>query len=163
MVNYSKTIMYKIVCNDLAVKQGYVGGTSDIVSRRCHHKSNCYNTNDMKKYNRLIYKTIRDNGGWDNWSLIKIEDFPECKNKTESRMRERALYEQLFEEKLNMNRPFTTDEEKAVQILNGSIINNAKRDTTIKQCNCGGSFSYTNKACHLKTKKHQKYLQDNPN
>ena len=162
MVNYSKTIMYKIVCKDLAVKHGYVGGTTDIVSRRHQHKSNCYNTNNMKKYNRLIYRTIRDNGGWDNWQMIKIEDFPLCKSGTESRMRERALYEQLFEEKLNMNRPFSTDEEKAEQIFNSSIIHNAKRDTTIKQCNCGGTFNYTNKARHLNTKTHRKYLQDNP-
>ena len=161
MSDYSKMVMYKIVCKDLTVKSGYVGSTRDLVKRKYCHKSRCNNPND-EHHNFLIYKTIRDNGGWDNWSLIKIEDFPDCKDGTHARMRERELYEELFEEKLNMIRPFITDEEKAVLILNASIINNAKRDTTIKQCNCGGTFNYVNKAVHLKTKKHQKYIQDNP-
>lgn len=159
MVNYSKTIMYKIVCKDLAVKQGYVGGTTDMVSRKSRHKCNCYNTNNMKIYGRLIYRTIRDNGGWDNWQMIKIEDFPQCKSGTESRMRERALYEGLFEEKLNMVRPYSTNEERIIC----KTIYNANRDPTIIQCNCGGTFTYTNKARHEHSKKHQKYLQDNPN
>lgn len=73
-------------------------------------------------------------------------------------MRERELYEELFEEKLNMNRPSITDEERIIY----NNISNAKRDTTIKQCNCGGTFIYKSKANHLKTKMHQKYIQDNP-
>ena len=147
----------------MAVKYGYVGGTTDMVSRKSKHKCNCYNTNDMKKYNYLIYRTIRDNGGWDNWDMIKIEDFPQCKSGTESRMRERDLYELLFEEKLNMVRPFITDEEKIIYSNIKSSISNPKRDKTIHQCNCGGTLNYVGKAGHLKTKMHQKYLQDNPN
>jgi predicted GIY-YIG superfamily endonuclease len=37
MVNYIKTIMYKIVCKDLTVKAGYVGGTTDFTSRKKEH------------------------------------------------------------------------------------------------------------------------------
>ena len=157
MPDYSKMMMYKIVCKDLTVKSGYVGSSRQLVKRKNNHKTRCNNPND-KKHNLLIYKTIRDNGGWDNWSLIKIEDFPDCKDGTHARMRERELYEELFEEKLNMVRPSITDDERIIYKNN----HNANRDPTIHQCNCGGTFTYTRKASHLKTKMHQKYLEDNP-
>ena len=158
MSDYSKMVMYKIVCKDLTVKSGYVGSSRDLVKRKYNHKSRCNNPND-EHHNFLIYKTIRDNGGWDNWSLIKIEDFPDCKDGTHDRMRERELYEQLFDEKLNMVRPYSTNEERIIC----KTIYNSNRDPTIIQCNCGGTFTYTNKARHEHSKKHQKYLQDNPN
>ena len=65
MPDYSKMMMYKIVCKDLTVKSGYVGSSRQLVKRKNNHKYICNNPND-KKHNLLIYKTIRDNGGWDN-------------------------------------------------------------------------------------------------
>ena len=72
-IDYSKCIIYKIVCNDFNIKDLYVGHTTDLVKRRSHHKCLC-NSPDSKEYNFKVYKTIRDNGGWDNWSVIVIEN-----------------------------------------------------------------------------------------
>jgi hypothetical protein len=96
-IDYSKTIIYKIVCNDLAVTDIYIGSTTKFTTRRSHHKG-C-----SKKSDRKIYQTIRDNGGWENWTMIQIEEYP-CANSNESRARERYWYEQLHAT-LNKNTP----------------------------------------------------------
>ena len=61
--------MYKIVCNDLDVKYTYVGSTENFTRRKCEHKRRC---NDATRTNKL-YNTIRDNGGFDNFTMLKIE------------------------------------------------------------------------------------------
>jgi len=108
VTDYSKTIMYKIVCNDLNVKQCYVGHTADMTKRKCSHKSICHNEKS-KRHNLKIYKIIRENGGWENWSMLLVEEFP-CKDKHEACKRERELYEEL-DSKMNSFRPYITQEE----------------------------------------------------
>ena len=107
-MDYSKNIIYKIVCNDLNVKDCYVGHTINMTKRKCSHKSHCNNEND-KAHNLKIYQIIRENGGWDNWSMLLVEKFP-CKDKYEACKREREVYEEL-EAKLNTFRPYRTQEE----------------------------------------------------
>jgi len=107
-MDYSKTIIYKIVCNDLSIKDCYVGHTTDMTKRKCSHKFNCNNEKN-KSYNRKIYQIIRENGGWDNWSMLLVEKFP-CNDKRESEKREREVYEEL-EAKMNTLRPYITQEE----------------------------------------------------
>jgi len=107
-MDYSKTIMYKIVCNDLNVKECYVGHTINMTKRKCSHKSRCNNMKD-KSYNRKIYQIIRENGGWDNWNMLLVEEFP-CKDKYQACKREREVYEEL-EAKMNTLRPYITQEE----------------------------------------------------
>ena len=71
----SKTgLIYKLVCNDIDVKECYVGSTINLTRRKCHHKHRCNNT-DNNSYNLYVYQFIRDNGGFDNWSMIQIESF----------------------------------------------------------------------------------------
>ena len=108
ITDYNNTIMYKIVCDDLNVKDCYVGHTINMTKRKCTHKHACNNMND-KAHNLKIYKIIRQNGGWDNWSMILVEKFP-CKDKNEACKRERELYEEL-DAKMNMVRPYRTHEE----------------------------------------------------
>ena len=107
-IDYSKTIIYKIVCDDLSVKDCYVGHTVNMTKRKWGHKSACNNEND-KSYNYKIYKIIRENGGWDNWNMLLVEKFP-CKDKYEASKREREVYEEL-DAKMNMLIPYRTQEE----------------------------------------------------
>ena len=108
VTDYSNTIIYKIVCDDLNVKDCYVGHTINMTKRKCWHKSSCNNEKN-KNHNLKIYQIIRQNGGWGNWSMLLIETFP-CKDKHEARKRERELYEEL-DAKMNMVRPYRTHEE----------------------------------------------------
>jgi hypothetical protein len=100
-IDYSKTIIYKIVCNDLNVKNCYVGSTTNFNVRKRHHKMRSIEISfesDIKLYN-----IIRANGGWNNWSMIEIEKYP-CNDGNESRAREMYYY-QLFKSDLNMRVP----------------------------------------------------------
>ncbi len=38
-IDYSKTIIYKIVCNDLTITDCYVGSTTDFKTRKAAHKN----------------------------------------------------------------------------------------------------------------------------
>jgi len=108
ITDYSKTIIYKIVCSDLNVNECYVGHTTDMTKRKCQHKSCCHNEKD-KGHNHKIYKIIRENGGWSNWSMILVEKFP-CKDKFEACKREREIFEELGA-KMNIQRPYITQED----------------------------------------------------
>ncbi len=92
-IDYSKALIYKIVCKDLNIKDCYVGSTTDFRKRKTNHKADCNNANG-KNYNFNVYKFIRENGGWDNWTIVLIENYP-CENKLELLKRERELTEQL--------------------------------------------------------------------
>ena len=101
-IDYSKTIIYKIVCNDLNIRDVYVGHTTNFINRKAKHKSDCNNPNS-KSYNFKIYNTIRNNGDFENWSMIEIEKYP-CNDINEACSRERYWYE-LLNAKLNTNYP----------------------------------------------------------
>jgi hypothetical protein len=96
--------MYKIVCNDLEIKDIYVGHTTDFIRRKTQHKSSC-----IKKQNVKLYKTIHDNGGWENWSMIEIEKYP-CNDFNEAVARERHWYETL-NANLNVQYPSRSQKE----------------------------------------------------
>ena len=111
-VDYSNTIIYKICCKDVSINDIYVGHTTNFTQRKQGHKMCCCNENS-NNYNLYVYKFIRENGGWDNWSMIQIEEC-NCNNKREAEMRERYWIETL-KSVLNCNNPFTSKEEKEKQ------------------------------------------------
>jgi hypothetical protein len=93
IMDYGKTIMYKIVCKDLSIKDCYIGHTTDMTKRKYAHKFAYNNEKDKSHYHKL-YTIIRQKGGWDNWTMLLIEKFP-CEDKHEARKRERQIIEQL--------------------------------------------------------------------
>ena len=109
-IDYQKTIIYKIVCNDLSIKHIYVGHTTDFTKRKGAHKRNTTYEKGVK-FNYKLYKTIRENGGWDNYEMIEVEKYP-CNDGNEARKRERYWYEKL-NANLNTNAPsYVYDKEK---------------------------------------------------
>jgi hypothetical protein len=107
-VDYSKTVIYKIQHNDDETLL-YVGSTTNFNNRKSQHKNSCKNERD-KQHHLKVYKMIRENGGWDCFSMTKIEDYP-CENGRDAEAREDQLMREL---KANMNsvRAFLTPEEK---------------------------------------------------
>ena len=150
-VDYSKTVIYKIVCNDLNVKDIYIGSTTDYTRRKSQHKNNSANVNE-KKYNLKVYQFIRNNEGWDNWSMFEIEKYP-CNDKREAELRERYYYE-LLNANLNVRNPSRS--QKEYKEINKDKI---KEKQAVKiYCACGGKYTHNHKHIHLKTKTHQDYL-----
>jgi len=107
-IDYSKTIIYKIVCKDLSVPDCYVGSTTQFRQRKSQHRRTCNNLNS-KKYNYPLYKFIRENGGFENFDMIEIEKYP-CTDGNESRSRERHYFE-LLNANLNKVKPLITEDE----------------------------------------------------
>ena len=107
-MDFNNTIIYKFVCNDLNITDIYVGHTTNFIQRKCCHKSSC-NNEGGQGYNLKIYTTIRATGGWDNWAMIQIEEYP-CNNGNEATARERYWIETLHSI-LNSNIPNRTRKE----------------------------------------------------
>lgn len=73
--DYSKGIIYKIVCKDPNITDLYAGSTLDFEERKKQHKWKCNSQSTRKCYDLRIYKFIREHGGWDNWEMIIVEYF----------------------------------------------------------------------------------------
>ena len=101
-IDYSKTFIYKLCCNDPSITDVYVGHTTNVVKRRCQHKSVCNNISH-KDHNTYVYQFIRNNGGWDNWTMIVLIELS-CKDKNEALREERKHLEEL-QATLNKNIP----------------------------------------------------------
>ena len=103
-VDYSKTIIYQIRFlgdEDFC----YVGHTTNFRSRKNQHKS------FSKKSNLAIYVKIRENGGWEKFEMIPLEEYTNCKSLIEARIREQEWIEKL-KAKLNSIRAYGKDYEK---------------------------------------------------
>lgn len=108
MPNYQNGTIYKISCKNPEITDCYVGSTVDHNSRKSSHKSVCNNENS-KDYNLPVYRYIRDNGGWNNWEFVLLEDYP-CRTKKQLNIRERLWLEKLGA-KLNSCYPERSNEE----------------------------------------------------
>jgi hypothetical protein len=106
--DYSKTLIYKLVCNDLSILECYVGHTTDFTRRKSEHKKNC-NNEKRKNYNLKVYKTIRENCGWNNWTMIEVEKYP-CIDDNEARAKEREWFE-ILNSNLNTQHPNRSRQE----------------------------------------------------
>ena len=99
-IDCSNMIIYKIQHNDKP-ELLYIGSTTNFKMRKYRHKSNCYNENGAR-YNTLIYKMIRNNGGWNSFSMIQIKEFP-CNNQREAEAEEYRLMHEL-KSSMNVNK-----------------------------------------------------------
>ena len=161
--DYSKTIIYKICCNDLNITDIYIGSTTNFRGRKNDHKSLC-NNKIRQLYNNKLYQFIRDNGNWENWSMVEIEKYS-CNDGNEKRARERYWYE-ILKPSLNMVRPLQTEEEyKEQQKQNNKDYEKTEQRKEYRSeyqlkrkekitCTCGAILSRSSKSSHVKTFKH---------
>jgi len=187
IIDYSKTIIYKIVSNDLNIIETYVGSTTNFTKRKTHHKSNCNNING-KWYNLKVYEFIRSNGGWDQFTMVEIEKC-NCSDGNEARAIERRWYEQLNaklnmvcpgayvngikeyqknyrqenSEKLKIYEENRKEQKKIYYEQNKEKINEQRKVPFL--CECGCTIRKQEKLRHQKTKKHIKLILqlNNPN
>jgi predicted GIY-YIG superfamily endonuclease len=91
---YDNFCIYKIHHKD-DDKTLYIGSTTNYKRRVFQHKKN--STNFRKK--TALYKYIRALGGFDNFIMSKVMDYP-CKTRGEGLIKERELIELM---KANLN------------------------------------------------------------
>jgi len=182
MPNYNNTVIYKIKHNedydDLNI---YVGSTTNFRCRKNQHKLCCNNEN-CKKSNQPVYKYIRDNGGWDQFVMVLIEEYS-CNSNNEKLIRERYHID-ILKPKLNCNIPTRTQKEryennkdkineKIKEYKNNNkekireqlkiYYENNKKNISEKSkekivCECGSIVRKDNKPRHEKTLKHKNFI-----
>ena len=155
MVNYSKSKIYKLCCKDITITDIYIGSTTSWRARKKNHKNHSTNEN-VRMYNFYVYQFIRDNGGFDNWDMIEIERY-DAKDKLDLSKRERYWIEELKPTLNTVKKPYRTKEEERVYKNKWSRENERRRERI--KCDCGGYYQRKHKSTHIKTKKHQKYLE----
>jgi hypothetical protein len=182
-VDYSKTIIYKILCNNYI----YVGNTTNYTNRKNAHKNNC--DNNTKDSNAKVYQMIRANGGWKNCQMIPIELFP-CNSSIEARIREeewrikleaemndqkaytdihgkeyhKNYYEKNKEHLKEKSQNYKNEhyEERKLYSLQYYEANKKKISEKNKEkitCECGKIICKIVMKRHEKTLHHQKYIQ----
>ena len=96
--------IYKIYSTLPNITEYYVGITNKFSTRKSHHKK-CTTNRTSKVYHRRLYRYIRENGGWDNFTIEPIEEF-ECETRGEGLLREQYWID-LIKPTLNKNRTTT--------------------------------------------------------
>jgi hypothetical protein len=159
-IDYSNTVIYKITCNDPNVTDSYVGHTTNFVQRKSAHKNGV--TNEKSPcYNLKLYRTIRDNGGWDSWKMEMVQ-FYNCKNIYEAKIKEQEHYTEL-KASLNSIEPMKPKEiaidtdtirNKVVEASEGEC-EVSKFNYKCEKCDykCNNKTSFDK---HLSTRKHEK-------
>jgi|LauGreDrversion4_2_1035121.scaffolds.fasta_scaffold06055_7 hypothetical protein len=143
-INYSNTIIYKIVCNDPTVTDVYVGHTTNFVQRKYAHKIACNNSNSVN-HNCKVYQVIRNNGGWNNWKIV-IVDCIKCYDHYEARKKEQEYFV-LLNATLNSIEPLPQHRMKPTY----STLINKKNVTNIT------SFRFYCEKCNFKCTKQSIY------
>ena len=174
--DYKNGKIYKI-WNDVD-DELYVGSTTQPLSKRM----NVHRAYARGGKNQRIYKHMRG-CGIDNFKIELIEYYP-CETKEELLKREGHWIRKIGT--LNMNRAYTTDEEKKEYQKEYREQNKEKMQEYQKEyqkeykennkdkikeynknynkqkitCKCGGRYTRTHKAEHERSKKHQKYINE---
>jgi hypothetical protein len=172
--------IYKIVCLDPLITDTYVGSCTVLAKRKCHHKSDCNNSNS-ENHNYNVYNFIRAHGGWTNWNMLAIEQV-NYTIKHELLVRERFHLENL-KASLNKQIPTRTPQEyreekkeamvesqQAYRESNKTQINEKAKQyyetnkTQINEkakqlieCDCGKSSIKKHFLRHQKSKNHKQY------
>lgn len=153
-----KYIMYRISINNY----NYIGHTTNFTQRKNSHKSRCINDNN-KYHNFILYKTIREQGGWDCCEMVPIEEY-ECDTIIQARIREEQLRIQ-YNAEMNARKAYADKneyvrehkEENKTRCKNWYIDN---RDKAVQYksekvvCQCGAIIARGGISKHIKTDKH---------
>ena len=174
---------YKLYCKtnpDLV----YIGSTTDFKERTHCHISSCNNPNDPNHHYK-VYKTIRENGGWDNW-IIEVIYFQEDLTERQARATEQVLmndfgtlneiraytdkkeYDREYKQKnkeaiAEYKKQYNQDNKEAIAQKNTQYRQDnkeaiAQQKTEKTTCECGSVFRKDNLARHRRSKKHLEFI-----
>lgn len=86
----------------------YIGSTTQFNRRKANHKRAC-NNETGSAYNFKLYDMVRLNGGWNEFKMMVIKEYP-CNNKTELLIEEEK-HRKEYQASLNKIRAYRTEEE----------------------------------------------------
>jgi hypothetical protein len=166
MPDYSKSKIYKIVNYDN--DDIYIGSTTEptLARRLAGHVGNYRNYLNGKGRFITSIKIIETG----NYDIQLIEAYP-CNNKMELHAREGYWIKQMdcvnkrvegrtiqeyYKAYYEVNKEIILKQQKEYREANKDIIS-AKRNKK-EPCICGAKYTFLNKAHHLKSKRHQSYI-----
>jgi hypothetical protein len=152
-IDYSNTIIYKLRAKDPNIPDFYIGHSTNFESRKAGHKHCCNNWCDSSEsnYHLKVYKFIRLNGRFKNWTFDILET-ANLKNLTEALKLETYYYDEL-EPSLNTVRPYISPEERAVYQIYLHLQTDADvRPTTVERA------EYKNNL-HLQTVANETFIE----
>ncbi len=151
-------VIYKICCDDVP-DFIYIGSTKAFRQRKRQHKCDCRPESQHK--NIKLYKTINENGGWENWRMVILE---ECGNisLTEARIKEEKHRLSVCGN-LNSRKCFG-DKQEYNTLYKKTNEQYKKRQKEYYQqtviCNCGLKIQQGNRGRHIQTKVHNRLLEE---
>jgi predicted GIY-YIG superfamily endonuclease len=163
MTDYSKTVIYKIQHLDKD-ELLYVGHTTNFTKRKHQHKC------ESKSSQELLYRMIRENGGWEYFTMIVNKEYP-CASKTEACIEEDKIMREM-KSSMNNYRAYNTPEqiserrkvnyqlnkekciEKAKEHYQSNKIKINQQQREPLECECGCIIRKSDLARHKKSKKH---------
>jgi len=104
----SQYYIYKIVSDDCP-EFIYVGSTKSLTDRKYSHKQTC-NKPNKRNHNCKVYQTIRENGGWENWRMVIVEECGDI-SKIQARIREEH-FRMEFNANMNSCKAFISEDDK---------------------------------------------------
>lgn len=97
---YNRGFIYRMYHKDPSIKDCYIGSTINLKGRVDKHRD-FYKNEHVPQYNYLIYRKMRELGGWDNFDFEIYEYWP-CNNDHELELRE-DYWIRLLEPSMNVN------------------------------------------------------------
>ena len=181
MPNYQNGKIYTIRCyTDISLV--YVGSTTKkLCDRKSNHKSNV-----IKCPENSFYKIVIDNGGWDNWYIELVENYP-CNSKEELEKREGEIMREIgnlnskmprglkLKENPNYKQEYIQEINKDVEFMEKKKENKKQYDKEYREqnkkrikerksilmtCECGCEIRREGKASHLRTEKHKMLMDE---
>ena len=164
-MDYSKCVIYKIQHkdnNDLL----YVGHTTNFTKRKNEHKSGviCETSN---AYNHKVYQMIRENGGWLDFNMVVVKDFP-CENNRQAEAEEDRIIREM---KTTMNtirashsqkEYYQDNKEYKIEYQHQYYEKNKEKISTknnkVCLCKCGKTYTHHHKLRHEKSQFHLNYI-----
>ena len=163
MVNYQNGVIYAIrshQCDDI-----YIGSTCQPLHKRFHdHKKHYKYWLEGKTNYTSSYEIIKYNDCY----IEEIEKYP-CNDKQELHKREgqiiretkncinKRIAARTYKEFYNDTKEYQKERHQRYYKENKEMI--LKKQSKQFFCECGGHYTYSHRARHLKTKKHQSFVQ----
>ena len=177
MNKYEKGQIYMIT--DIAYTKFYYGSTCEKLSKRLWRHKNFYS--DYLK-GKTTYKNsvcfLFDEFGVENCKIELVELYPTnskvellqregyyiknnvCVNKRVAGRTDKDYYQDNKEQCAKWNKEWhIKNKDKTRQRKRNNYQKNKDKLMSIMKCDCGSSFQYQNKSHHIKTKRHQDYLE----
>jgi hypothetical protein len=123
----------------------------------------CENSDQLRAKEQYYKETIKSNNKYNPYSGLTIQEYQKNyyeENKQQLQEYQKNYYEENIEEIRKQKKQYREENKEEIQKYNKNYRDENKQKINQKHtCYCGGKYTATHKNRHLKTLKHQAYVQ----